>query len=735
MSRASAVTALAAVCCAAASWLIPGGAWAATKMFRQDTGKDFQEGEAIGSSILPAGEVVPGLTTTRATLEAAFVWCGSVSRDGSTAYFGTGDEGKVFALPTAGATAARRIATLDAPWVTALVVRADGSLVGATTPGGRLFTIDPNAAGTGGVHSLTNLGTGHVWTLARDDKAGVTYVGTGAPGKIFAVDDRGKSRQVWDSRDKHVVSLMRDSDGTLLAGTSDEAILYRVRPDGRAEAIQDFDAEEVRAIVRAPSGLYVAVNDFEKSSVFAQGAGAGSTPAKGTKIVLGTGGPPASAGALPRPGARKAKAAVYRLETDGRIEQVFALPDGYLTALAVADDGAVLAAAGTQGHVFRIGPDRGSSLVIDVSERQVLTLVRASGGAVLVGTGDVGGVYRAQPPVGHGGGRYVSKVLDAEWPARWGTLRWMGAQLTFETRSGNTAKPDGAGASAGAGGASEASGTNQTTNWSDWKPLDKVLTTATGGAGHVASPGARYLQYRAILSAAGSRIRGVTTSYVPQNQRARVTELAVGDGGPGGAVASSLIAATLSAATARPSHSPILKLRWKTENPDRDDLIYRLSFKLVNETVWRPLISSSVDSLTKPEYDWNTEGLPDGAYLVRVTVSDERSQPRDRALVSAFESAPLLVDNGRPEVLELAAAFPVVTGRARDDASPITQIEFAIDGGEFQLISPSDGVADDLFEPFSIRLPALARGPHALAVRVTDSADNVGAAQLTVRAP
>ncbi|MEO8214046.1 MAG: hypothetical protein ABI560_12670 [Myxococcales bacterium] len=742
MSRASAVTALTAVCCAAASWLLPGGARAATKMFRQDTGKDFQEGEAIGSSILPAGEVVPGLTTTRATLEAAFVWCGAVSRDGATAYFGTGDEGKVFALPSAGATAARRIATLDAPWVTALVVRADGSLVGATTPGGRLFTIDPNATGgdgnpnataSGGVHPLANLGTGHVWTLARDDKAGVTYVGTGAPGKIFAVDDRGKSRQVWDSRDKHVVSLMRDTDGTLLAGTSEEAILYRVRPDGRAEAIQDFDAEEVRAIVRAPSGLYVAVNDFEKPSVFAQAAAAGSTPAKGTKIVLGTGGPPASAGALPRPGARKAKAAVYRLETDGRIEQVFALPDGYLTALAVADDGAVLAAAGTQGHVFRIGPDStSSSLVIDVSERQVLTLVRAGGGAVLVGTGDVGGVYRAQPPVGHGGGRYLSKVLDAEWPARWGTLRWMGAQLTFETRSGNTAKPDGAGAG-------DASGTSRTTNWSDWKPLDKVLTTAIGGAGHVASPGARYLQYRAILSAAGSRIRGVTTSYVPQNQRARITDLVVGDRSGVGSAASSLStampAATTTTATARPTHSPILKLRWKTENPDGDELIYRLSFKRVNETVWRPLISSSVDSLTKPEYDWNTEGLPDGAYLVRVTVSDERSQPRDRALVSAFESAPLLVDNGRPEVLELAAAFPVVNGRARDDASPITQIEFAIDGGEFQLISPSDGVADDLFEPFSIRLPALARGPHALAVRVTDSADNVGAAQLTVRAP
>src|SRR5205823_2226553 len=139
---------------------------------------------------------------------------------------------------------------------------------------------------------------------------------------------------IWDAHDKHVVSLVREPDGTLLAGTSEDAILYRVKPDGQATALQDFEAEEVRAIVRAPSGLYVAVNDFEKGL----GAGvAGPVAAKGTKITLSTGGPPSSAGTLPRASQRKAKAAVYRIEPDGRIEQVFALGDGYVTSLVVAD--------------------------------------------------------------------------------------------------------------------------------------------------------------------------------------------------------------------------------------------------------------------------------------------------------------------------------------------------------------------------------------------------------------
>ena len=118
---------------------------------------------------------------------------------------------------------------------------------------------------------------------------------------------------------------------------------------------------------------------------------------------------------------------------------MFALADGYLTALAVTEDGAVLAAAGTQGHVYRVSPDRTASLVVDLPERQALTLLRW-GAAFLVGTGDVGGVYRAQPPAA-AGGRYLSKVLDAEFKARWGTLRWLGTAPPSGP-VGNTAKPD-----------------------------------------------------------------------------------------------------------------------------------------------------------------------------------------------------------------------------------------------------------------------------------------------------
>jgi outer membrane protein assembly factor BamB len=703
---------------------------AATRTFRQASAKDFEEGEAEGTAILPSGEVVPGLTIARTPLDAAFVWCAVASRDGATGYFGTGDEGRIYSYPLRAAppgTRARKLAALDAAWVTALVTRADGTLVVGATPGGKIYAVDPR---TGGTKLLGTVPAAHVWALVRDDKANLTYVGTGSPGKIFAIDDAGKARAIWDAHDKHVVSLAREADGTLLAGTSEAAILYRIKPDGQAMALQDFEAEEVRAIVRAPSGLYVAVNDFEKGFATASAA-PGPVAAKGTKIVLSTGGPPSSAGTLPRASQRKAKAGVYRIEADGRLEQVFALGDGYLTSLAVTEDGAVLAAAGTQGHVYRLSPDRTASLVVDVPERQALALLR-SGPDVWVGTGDVASLYRASPARG-GQGRYVSKVLDAEFQSRWGALRWQGTGVAFEARSGNTAKPDSA--------------------WSPWKALEGKTVEAptgarpspgaaapevTGGSGTIASPAARYVQYRATIAGSKGRLRGVTVYYLPQNQRARITELTVGDATSAGSAAGLSLGSTSSVtggSTPRPPRSTILKLRWKVENPDGDDLIYRLYFREQNEGVWRTLAGVAGDPLTKPEYDWNTEGIPDGLYIVHVVASDEREQPSDRALSATFDSLPLLVDNRKPVIRDLAGHYPTLQGRAQDDASTITQIEAAIDGGDWWPVAPADGIADELTEAFTVRLPKLSRGPHAVVVRATDSADNVGAADLVIEVP
>src|SRR5262249_55095243 len=196
--------------------------------------------EATASMVLPTGDVVPGMKSSAITLDAAFVWCGALSPDGKTAYFGTGDQGRVYAVDTSATGGkARLLTTLEAAWVTALAVRRDGTLIAGTTPGGRVYTIDPK---NGKSRLFATLTAEHVWALAIDGKSGTVYAGMGGPGKVAAIDAGGRARVLWDSGDKHVVSLIVADDKHLYAGTAAEAILFRVRLDGPAEALSDFPA-------------------------------------------------------------------------------------------------------------------------------------------------------------------------------------------------------------------------------------------------------------------------------------------------------------------------------------------------------------------------------------------------------------------------------------------------------------------------------------------------------------
>ena len=56
-------------------------------------------------------------------------------------------------------------------------------------------------------------------------------------------------------------------------------------------------------------------------------------------------------------------------------------------------------------------------------------------------------------------------------------------------------------------------------------------------------------------------------------------------------------------------------------------------------------------------------------------------------------------------------------------------VAFSIDDGPWQLGTTADGIFDDQQETLRLDLPGgLAKGTHALSVRVADAAGNVGAA-------
>jgi hypothetical protein len=138
------------------------------------------------------------------------------------------------------------------------------------------------------------------------------------------------------------------------------------------------------------------------------------------------------------------------------------------------------------------------------------------------------------------------------------------------------------------------------------------------------------------------------------------------------------------------------------------------------------------EPITKAEYDWSTDTVPDGNYVVRAVVTDAPSVAQSDALDFTFVSSPLLVDNGRPGFTNLTSAAPIISGHAVDAASAISAIDFQVDGGPWHAASPTDGLLDQKAEAFSFRLPPLTAGDHSVAVRTFDAANNLGVAHLLV---
>jgi sugar lactone lactonase YvrE len=665
-----------------------------TRTWKLTSYKDFDEGEANGVLISSLGEVSSGFGATRAEVNEAAVYCSVQAPDG-TVYLGTGDQGAVYTW-SKGKT--RKLAKLDAVLVSSLALGPGGSVFAGTMPGGKIYLVDKD----GKSKELIKLEAEHVWALAWDEAKQLLYAATGPSGKLFAVDTRNldhptignRARVVYDTGEKHLLSLVRGDDGALYAGSADQAILYRI-VDGdkpKIQALHDFEGEELRAIARRGPTLYVAVNEFQKPSTTTTSTT--TPPPRGTKIVLPANPPATPAPPIPRD--RKGKGAVYRVDPDGRVEQLHALADGYFTALHVDGDGNLWAASGSNGRVYLIRPDRTVMTALDLPERQILTL-SFDGADRVLGTGDAGAVYSisTNPPKD---ATYTTKVLDASWVSHWGNLRWSGrGAVSVETRSGNTSHPD--------------------KTWTPWQAPQKPEKLSDGGSGRIASPDGRYLQARVNFSTAKTVLRDLTIYYQPQNQPPRISEI------------------TLEKKSGRP-RSPVVKLRWKAENPDDDELVYRLYFREESEINWKPVTTGpgGPEPLTHAEFDWNTESIPDGNYVVKVVASDERANPREQMLEHSLVSAPFLVDNRKPELSDVQVAYPYASGRARDSFSTISELSYSVDGGDWQSFAARDGVFDDPSEDFTITLPKnLTPGAHSLAIRAVDAADNVGATQITFR--
>jgi len=655
-----------------------------TRTFTLDSIEDLKGGDLTGVSVDSNGSVRAGLNLGSTPIPGATsVWSATALPDGAV-LLGTGSEGKIYRAANGQVTVTALTGQMA---VSALVIAWNGDVIAGTFPEGKLYRL-PGGKGTGAQAQLfAELPqTEDIWSLAFDAKAKVLYAATGPDGKLFRIDQAGKAQVYFDSDEPHLMSVAVGEDGAVYAGSNGKALLYKLTAPGRATVLHDFDADDVKAIAVAPvakgGALFAIANKYNEA--FA--------PPKRTK----TGPPTPQPTRAPKPG----KGTLMRFSREGVAEKLLSDEDTHYVALALGDDGTPYVGTGAEGELYGVSDNHVERLVADTPERQVGAFALA-GKRRFVATTDPA-VFHEVRGVGGTDAVWTSKVLDAGLRATLGRLTWRAeGPLELETRSGNTETPD--------------------ASWSPWsKPL--------AAPGDAQSPPGRYVQIRARWTRDPNAVlREVTLAFVTDNARAVVTSITAktqksGKTGiqPSGGEA--------------PKPLSSVQISWKVDNPDQDDLRFRLWYRMEGQSTWRSMLKPA-EKVTKTDHTWDTTALPEGEYRLMVEASDELANPPDRVQKHTLESGVVLVDNTPPLFRSLTLQARRLRGEVADGLGPIARFEVSIAGSdEWRPLFPSDGVFDEAAEALDADISSIVPpGSHLLAVRAYDTSGNVVTRDLEAR--
>jgi hypothetical protein len=687
--------------------------------------EEFLKGEFEGVSVTSDGRLIlaPAFEEVLDTSEA-YIHSAALG-SGGTLYVGTGSNGRIFRLPADGRGG--EWAKLDEPAVFALAVDSQNRVYAGTSPDGKVYRLSSDGA----PEVFFEPGDKFIWDIIVDDADNV-YVATGPRGVIYRVAPNGQGRPFFDSEETHIVKLAWDLNKNLLAGSAPGALLFRISPAGDPFVLLDSSLEEMKCI---------AVDRY--GNIFAAAlSGGGTAQAQGTEARRSEAEEAAVESTVEVPGGAKGgKLEVYRIDRGNMVETLYSSDDELAFDLVVRADGSIVLATGNRGRVISLSPRGFSTLLVDSREEQVTRLVER-GGSLLATTSNLGKVYRLSGETSTAG-TYESDVIDAGMVARWGSIGWTTRDLDSPgairvyTRSGNTQKAD-----------------RTWTNWSG--PYDRP------GGSAIQSEPARFLQWKAefapearsgaLLSQRGA-LDQVRVSYMQYNMPPKLQSLTVlapgvaflrpptnpaggvTPGGPDGAHARSLPKAIRDLELPRvtpPSRRVYIpgarSFNWKASDPNGDSLVFSLYYLREGETDW-VLIA---DDLTDEEYTLDGISLPDGIYTVKVVASDHPSNPPDQALRDELVSKPFVIANSVPWVewqpVEVAGNRATLQFVARSRVSPLYQVEYSVDGGNWTVVFPEDGITDSTEENYRVVIENLAAGRRSVTVRAVDNVGNLGTA-------
>jgi hypothetical protein len=707
-----------------------------TRTWTQGEAADFEKGILKNLSLRSDGRLTLA-PLSRELFDPASSYLWALARDSKgNLYAGGGTGAKLYRIPPDGK--GKLVADLDALEIHAIAVDSRDRVYAATSPDGKIYRISVNSSGNGKPEVFYDPKAKYIWALAFD-AAGNLFAATGDRGELHRVTPDGKGTVFFKSEETHVRSLAIDAKGNLILGTEPGGLVLRVSPAGEGFVLYQMPKREVTAVAQAPDGAIYAAAVGNRQPAPAPAPLAPAPPAPAPAQVTVTVG----AGAVARPPAPvlppsiapagvAGGSEVYRIDPDGTPRRVWTHAQDVVYAIAFDAAGRALLGAGNKGSFYRIESPAMYTTLMALPATQVTAFQTGGGGRLYAATGNTGKVYEIGPGLEREGS-IESDIFDSGMYSLWGRLTFEvnlnGGQVAMATRSGNLDRPQ--------------------KNWSPW-----AAVPAGGKGGRVASPAARFVQWKATLTGGSPVLDSVDVAYLPKNLEPRIDEIEatppnyrfppsstpmiafqptlslppIGKraGGGGG------LSGSMDSTPAMQFAKGFIGTRWAASDPNGDPLVFTVEIRGSGETEWKLL----KDKVTERYLSWDSTAWPDGEYRVRVTASDAPGNPPAEALTARMEGSPFWIDNTPPKVTAPVAARTggklQVKWHAADALNNIARAEYSLDGGEWKVAVPVTRLSDAQELDYELTLDAGA-GEHTIAVRVEDEYGNQAVEKTVVR--
>ncbi|MBV9760195.1 MAG: hypothetical protein JO340_06505 [Acidobacteriaceae bacterium] len=707
-----------------------------THIWEQSDESDFNRGAPKHISIRSDGHITlaPAFKELDST-SVPYLWAVAADSKGALYYAGgapTAATAKIFKLPPNGKP--QVFAELTGLEVHSLAVDSQDRIYAAVLPDSKIYRIDNSGKPT----LFFDPKCKYVWAMLFD-RSGNLYVATGDSGLIYRVSPDGHGAEFFNTGETHARSMILDSKGNLIVGTEPSGLILRISPNGQSFVLYQAAKREVTAVAEHDGVIYASAVGSKPAAVSGPPPVLPATPPS----ITPSGAPHSGTNPPTLPPAVGSFSAsvtggsdLYRIEKDGFAERIWNSSSDLIYAIAFDASGKPIIGTGNKGVVYRIDSPQLSTELLNTPPTQVTAFLPGPHGVIYAATGNVGNLYSIGPAI-EMSGTLESEVLDANDFARWGkahlTANLRSGAATLETRSGNLNNPE-----------------------NSWSPWSKVPLSPLGG--QIASPPARFLQYRLTLACGAKdespevsapEVSAVDIAYLPRNIAPRVNQIEIApfnyrqapsafslerSAMPSGApttlslpavgqhkAASVLAPESPSGASTLQYSKGYITVRWNANDPNTDPLLYKVELRRQNDSFWRVL----KDKLFDRYYSFDSAAFPDGKYVVRVTASDSPGNTPADALASTLESDPFTIDNTPPEItgvhLDAMGAVSHIHFTTKDALSWIDKAEYSINGGDWTLLDPVNKVTDSQTLEYSLDFPT----SQIVAIRVFDENDNV----------